>query len=181
MCPVNLFELRILYFIQDNLRNGLFDYFFVFLSKLGNAGIIWILISFYFISKKENRTLGIMMIIALIGSFVVSNLLLKNYFARPRPYVNSSIELLINKNNEYSFPSGHTSSSFAVAMMIYYFKKDIGKWAFVLASLIAFSRLYLFRHYPTDIIGGIAIGILIADFIYYIYDKFINRKNSNQS
>ncbi|MDM8533629.1 phosphatase PAP2 family protein [Clostridiaceae bacterium HSG29] len=178
MCPVNLFELRILYFIQENLRNGLFDYFFVFLSKLGNVGIIWILISLYFIIKKENRTLGIMMIFALIGSYLVSNLMLKNYFARPRPYVNRSIELLISKNNEYSFPSGHTSSSFAVAMMIYYFKKDIGKWAFILASLIAFSRLYLFMHYPTDVIGGIAIGILIADLIYYIYEKIRAKKTT---
>jgi len=178
MCPVNLFELRILYFIQDNLKNELFDYFFVALSKLGNAGFIWILISLYFISKKENRTLGIMMIVALIGNYIISNLLLKNFIARPRPYMNSSIELLINKSNKYSFPSGHTSSSFAVAMMIYYFKKDIGKWAFVLASLTAFSRLYLFMHYPTDIIGGIAIGILIADLIYYIYDKFIIKKTT---
>ena len=178
MCPRYLFEMRVLNFIQDNIRNSFFDSIFVFITKLGDYGLIWILLALYFIFYKKNVTIGIMIFIALLSSAVVTNFWLKELIARPRPYTMQRIDLLIKKSNEFSFPSGHTSSSFAVAMIIYHFKKDFGKWMLVLAGLIGFSRVYIFFHYPTDIIGGLAIGILLADGIYYIYTKiYLNKKN----
>jgi undecaprenyl-diphosphatase len=180
VCPRYLFEMKILNFTQDNLTNTVLDYFFVFLTKLGNFGIIWIIIAIYFMIKKENRTLGIMIIFAFLGSLLITNLFLKNLIARPRPYTMQTINLLIDRSNDFSFPSGHTSLSFAVAMMIYHFKKDIGKYAFILATLIAFSRLYLFMHYPTDVIAGVAIGILVADGIYFVYVKLKKKKEEKK-
>ena len=87
---------------------------------------------------------------------------------------------------------GHTLSSFAAAMIIFAANKRWGIPAFILASLIAFSRMYLFVHYPTDIIAGILIGLFSAYITLLIFKKFgwikntqknhnINKKLNNQN
>lgn len=103
--------------------------------------------------------------------WIVCNGLLKNLVARTRPCdVNTAIQLLISHPTDYSFPSGHTAASFtAVAALYFSGDKKIWKAAIVLGTLIAFSRMYLYVHYPTDILGGALIGI---------FSGFVGAKNS---
>ena len=123
---------------------------------------------------------------ALIIDLLLCNVLLKNLVARTRPYdVNTGIQLLVAKLRDYSFPSGHTAASFASATALYFAgEKKLWKPALVLACLIAVSRLYLYVHYPTDVLGGVVIGI-IAGYLGYrlvkvLEDKFSRMKNGGE-
>lgn len=168
-------EMAILYTIQ-NMRTEFLDIAMVLISRLGNHGIIWIIIGLVMICFKKYRKSGIAVIIALIFCLIFGNGVLKNIVGRHRPcWVDDSVKLLIDIPKDYSFPSGHTFSSFAAAISITYFHKREGIVAFILAVLISFSRLYLFVHYPSDILGGIALGSVAAlsgiTFVNRIYKK----------
>jgi len=153
----------ILDFIKDNMRFDFFDIIMPVISALGNAGIIWIITAIIFICIKKYRAIGITLGIALILCGLIGNLGLKPLIARIRPYdVNPDIVLLIPKPKDYSFPSGHTMASFASATAMFLYNKKFGICALILGSAIAFSRLYLYVHYPTDILGGIVFGIIIG-------------------
>ena len=102
------------------------------------------------------------MLAALILDLILCNGILKNLFHRVRPYdIRTSIELLVKRPLDYSFPSGHTAASFAAVVALSFAgEKRAWKAALVLACLIAFSRMYLYVHYPTDVLGGVLVGIL---------------------
>ena len=168
--------MQVLDFIQHNLRNDFLDIIMPIITYFGSGGIIWILAAFIFISIKKYRLIGISMIIALILSVLIGNVILKPLIARIRPFeVNTAIELLIGPPSDYSFPSGHTLSSFAVATTIFCINKRFGIIAVIMACLIAFSRLYLYVHYPSDVFGGLIIGVSIGLLTYSII-KRLNEK-----
>ena len=151
------------------------------ITSVGNGGIIWILIALIFIAVKKYRIAGISMLAALLINLLISNVILKQLIARVRPCdINTAVELLIPRPTDYSFPSGHTSSSFAAAIIIFCRNKRIGIFALVLASVLAFSRLYLYVHYPSDVIAGIIIGItaglVTRILVIKIADKINNKK-----
>ena len=155
-------EMSILYAIQS-LRTEFLDVAMVFISRLGNSGKIWIIIGLIMVCFRKYRKAGLAIIIALIFCLVTGNGVLKNVIGRSRPcWIDDGVKLLINTPKDYSFPSGHTFSSFAAAISIIYFHKREGIIAIILAVLIAFSRLYLFVHYPSDILGGIILGSVAA-------------------
>ena len=156
------FELAILDAIQT-VRFGLLDKIMVAVTTIGNGGAVWIIIGLAMLFFKKYRRLGITVLLGLVFGLVIGNLTLKNLVARPRPCaVNTAVELLIPFPSEYSFPSGHTLSSFIAATCIFLKSKKLGIWAYILASFIAFSRLYVYVHFPTDILGGVLLGIAIA-------------------
>lgn len=150
-------------FIQKHIHNPFLDRIIPFITSLGNLGLIWIIICIVLIASKKYRKAGIIAIYSLIITTVLGEFLLKNLVARQRPFINiPNINLLINEPTSYSFPSGHTGSSFAAAFT---FIKMIDNKILViplvlLACGIAFSRLYLIVHYPTDILGGIILGLI---------------------
>ena len=116
------------------------------------------------------------MAVALILGFIIGNIVLKNVIGRIRPYdVNTDFALLIHTLKDYSFPSGHTLCSFEGAVCIFTHNKKWGVSALFLASLIAFSRLYLYVHYPTDVLAGIILGTLFAFAGTLFADKFFER------
>ena len=157
------FDFAVLNFIYDNCRNGFLDMLMPIISKLGNAGIVWIILTIALLISSKYRTAGFALLFALILDVTVCNIILKPLVARIRPCdVNKAIELLIACPNDYSFPSGHTASSFAAVSSLYFSQNWLFKPALVLAILISFSRLYLYVHYPTDIFAGIILGIIVG-------------------
>lgn len=151
----------------------------IYISKIGNNGFIWILCGLFMICFKKYRKCGFAVILSLILCLILGNGVLKNLIARERPcWIDETIDFLIKIPRDYSFPSGHTLSSFASAFSIFFFHKKKGIYALILASLIGFSRLYLFVHFPSDILGGIIIGVIISLFSKYIIDK-IYKKNEH--
>ncbi len=170
------FEFDVLHMIQC-LRNETLDAVMTFISFIGNNGAIWIVIGLVMTAFGKYRKCGISILIALIFCLVAGNGILKNLIARERPcWIDESVKLIIAVPRDFSFPSGHTFSSFAGASCILYFHKKEGVFALILAILIAFSRLYLFVHFPSDILGGIALGLIASAFGIYLTKK-IYKKN----
>lgn len=170
-------DMQILNLIQ-NIRNNILDQIMIFITHLGSAGITWIILTMILLIYPKTRKIGIILTIALLLDVLLCNILLKNLVARERPFsVNTSIELIINAPTDYSFPSGHTSASFAVVSVLYLVKHPLWKPSFILAVLIAFSRMYLYVHYPTDIIGGMICGMICGYLGLKIYQRYRTTKN----
>lgn len=154
-------EIHILDWIQG-LHSPAGDMFWSMVTRLGNAGIIWILLAAVLLIIPGTRKSGVILAVALCVDLLLCNQVLKPAFARVRPFdVNTTVRLLIPRPGDYSFPSGHTAASFTAAAALFFAgEKKLWKPALVLAALIAFSRLYLYVHYPTDILGGMAVGVI---------------------
>lgn len=173
---MNRFELSILDFIRENLTNPFLDTVMPFITRFGDGGVFWIVLSVLLIIFKRTRRMGVCMGLSLLIGFITGNLLLKNIIARIRPYdINTEIEILVKHLSDYSFPSGHTLASFEAATAITLNNKKWGVFALILAFLIALSRLYLYVHYPSDVIFGAVLGVAIAFLAKYIIDKADNR------
>ena len=170
------FDVNILEFIRENTSSPFLDSIMPIITAIGNGGILYIILSIVLIAFKKTRRYGIMMGTALLFGFIFGNLMLKNIIARPRPF-NTGYELLINAPKDYSFPSGHTMASFEMATVVFYMNRKIGCLAIVVASLVAFSRLYLNVHYPTDVLGGCFLGIFFGFCAIKLY-KIIENKYS---
>ena len=161
-------EESILLGIQSDLRNEWLTPVFIFITRLGNGGFIWILGSILLLAPKKTRKIGVMALAALVGSVLIDNVILKNVVARTRPYeVIGGLTSLIGIQKDFSFPSGHTGSSFAVAVVMF---RGLPK-KFGVPALIGFSRLYVGVHYPSDVLGGALIGTGIALFVGWIGSK----------
>lgn len=154
-------ELEILNMIQK-IHHPILDSIMTGITKLGDAGIIWIVLTAIFLILPKTRKTGWYLLFALVVDAVLCNVILKPLVARVRPYdINTTVTLLVQPLKDYSFPSGHTAASFASVTALYIAgNRKLWKAALVLAVLIAVSRLYLYVHYPTDVLGGIVIGIL---------------------
>lgn len=175
MNPLSMAELGILDWIAAHCHNGVLDEVIPFITSLGNAGIFWIALGMLILLfHRGERSTGCQVLLALLFSLVVCNLLLKNFVDRVRPCdLNTAVELLVPRPWDSSFPSGHTSASFA-AVMVLILRRWWGRWgALVLAILIAFSRLYLYVHFPTDVLGGLAVGVFCGWLAVAIWKRWI--------
>lgn len=164
---------QILLFIQEHVRNAVCDVFFKGITHLGDAGIFWILLTIVLLCFGQTRKAGIYSACALVLSLIVNNLILKNLINRVRPYeVVEGLQCIVAPAHDASFPSGHTGASFASAVAIYrQIPKKFAVFFIVLASLIAFSRLYVGIHYPTDVLGGLVTGIGIGLLVNVVGDR----------
>lgn len=173
-------ELAILEFIQS-IRFPLLDAFFVMYTHLGDLAQIWFFIMIVTALKKETRPIALMAFIALIVEVLTVDISLKPIFMRARPFETYPHDILIGIPHGSSFPSGHSGSSFAVAG-VYLFTKHRMRFIILgLATLMAFSRLYLFVHYPSDVLVGAAIGLLIARIIVKFGEKPLKNMLQNQT
>ena len=165
MTAINAFDYNILSWIQDGLRSAAATPIVTFITHLGDKGILWILLTIALICFRKTRKMGMACLISMVIGLVVTNLVIKNWAARPRPYdFFEDLTLIIERQHDFSFPSGHSTNSFACAWVIFRMaKKRYGVPALILAILIALSRLYVGVHYPTDVLAGMAIGILSAE------------------
>ncbi len=175
---LNLIEIGILDWIQDVFRCAFLDWFFPLVTKLGDHGLFWILIAVLLLCFKKTRATGCMMGVALLCGLVVGNMTMKPLFARIRPYeanVTGEVDLLVERLADYSFPSGHTLASVEGAVVLMIRDRRLGIPALVIAVLVALSRLYLYVHYPTDVLAGAVLGTLFAFFGVWVV-KFVWKK-----
>lgn len=162
------FDLPILDWIAAHLWCPFLDAVMPVITVLGNGGIFWIALSVVLMLIPKYRKAGFSMGAALLMGLLLCNLTLKPLVARIRPYdyqlehFHVTIQLLISTPHDYSFPSGHTIASFEAATALLLHHKKLGIPAMVIAALVAFSRLYLYVHYPTDVIASILLGVGLA-------------------
>ena len=168
------FDLPILDWIQANMTNPVLDFLMPIITLLGDAGIFWIVCASILALTKKYRRIGFGMAFALMMGLVVCNMILKPGVGRIRPYdfqmqeFGKEIILLIDKQHDFSFPSGHTIASFEACTVLLLGNKKLGIPATILAILIAFSRLYLYVHYPTDVIASVILGTIFGIIGYLI-------------
>ncbi len=174
------FDLAILFFIRDNLFCPFFDIFMPIITRLGDSGIVPIILALILALIPKTRKTGLSVGVAIILGFLVGNIFLKNAVGRIRPYEYLGLtDLLVGHLSDFSFPSGHTLVCFETATVIFIRERKIfGIPALILASLVAFSRLYLFVHFPTDVIAGVILGCLFGYIGVKITDRILPDKNS---
>lgn len=158
---MNEIELSVLDFIKDHISSAAGDVVIPIITALGSGGILWIALTLVMLCIPKMRKYGLVVLVSLVLEAVACNLVLKPWVARSRPFdVNTAVELLVKRPRDYSFPSGHTGASFAVAAALYFSRHKSWIPVTILAILIGFSRLYLYVHYPTDVLVGALLGIL---------------------
>lgn len=171
-------DVSILNFIREFLSCKVLDVIFSFITSLGDNGIIWLCCAAVLLFFKKYRRYGIVLLIALAIELLICNGILKNVFSRTRPYdFVQGIDLIIKKPGNFSFPSGHTMSSAVAATVLTMTNKKFGYFAIPLATLIAFSRLYLYVHYPSDVIAAAILGILLGIVVFKLQEKIKIRRN----
>ncbi len=168
----------ILLWIQETVRNPILNPVFTFITHLGDAGMIWVLMTGVFLVFPKTRKIGVCCFFALLTMYIVNNLIIKNAVARIRPYdVMEELEILVKRQVDFSFPSGHTSAGVAATFVICRMVKTKKYWipVILLAVLIGLSRLYVGVHYPTDVLGGAILGLLYGEAGYRIGCLVSNR------
>ena len=168
-------DFSILYWIQDHIVCEALTPIMNAITTSGNGGIIWIILCVILICFKKTRWIGIAAAISLALVGILNNEIIKPIVERPRPFLQQEMELLIAAPGGFSFPSGHTSSSFAVATAVFLKNKKIGIPALMFAALVGFSRLYFFVHFPSDVFAGMLEGIFVAIAVTFAIDKLRNR------
>lgn len=152
-------------FINHLPHSPFLNNFFGILSGVGYAGIIWMCIGlalFAWEEMKERRSL-MAQLIALTGSFLLVDIAMKNLFQRLRPQFRlPTTVVVLDPSSSFSFPSGHATTAFAMAYVLSRYHPKWKAYYYILALLIAFSRIYLGKHYPSDIIVGMMVGTAIG-------------------
>lgn len=170
----------ILLLIQEIIRNDILTPIMIFITSLGDAGFIWILLLILLLFLPKYRKVGITGLIALALGFLITNVILKTNVARIRPYeILEGLEYLGKMPHDYSFPSGHATCSIAAGVVLLKkMPRKFGIPCMVLAVLICLSRLYVGVHYPSDVLGGVLVGFIGAVAAIALMD--FSKQNQNK-
>ncbi len=169
-------EFYLLDYIQYEIRTDFLDKVMVAVSFLGKASMIWLLITAVCLIFKKTRPVGISLACDIVFNFIAGNLIIKNIVHRVRPcQLNKTVELLTSVPFDASFPSGHTMFAFGAATIIFMYNKWYGTAAFIFAFLMGFSRVYLYVHFPTDVMFGAVFGVVFALIAYKAQKSFFIR------
>ena len=166
---------QLLLWLREVVCHPVLDDVMKFVSKLGDHGMIWIVIGVLFLlmgfRKKVWFRNGLLVLFSLLADLILCNKMLKPLFDRTRPYYVLDYEPMIPPVGDASFPSGHTAVSFAAATAIYAINKKWGIAAYAFAVLMGFSRLYLGVHFPLDVFGGALVGTVAAKLVLFLAKK----------
>ena len=138
------------------------DHVFVFLSRIGTAGLVWIVIGLVVAVVRRRPDIAVL-VLAADGVAQLLAQLLKRATNIERPSVTyPQPEPLVPTPTDLSFPSGHAASSFACVMILAFAVPRLAIPLYLLAAGIAWSRVYVGVHYPLDIAAGALLGIAVA-------------------
>lgn len=193
-----------LIYIQEHIRTDFLNPFMTALTHTGDKGILFIALCVILLLIPRTRRVGFIAAVSIAIESILNNLLIKNIVARTRPYDEiEGLKILVGRQMDYSFPSGHTGAAFAVAGAIVVVAllglpviEESGKiqrskmtlaynlcatFMLIYAVLLAFSRLYVGVHYPTDVLGGILLGIATSAMAYLIYQVLIKKHHERKT
>ena len=157
------YDMALLDFIYSQTKSDFLDKIIPVITKLGNNGYIWIAIALFMLCIAKYRYYGGVLAMSLVINVIICNVLLKPLVGRIRPCdINQAIVLLIPRPIDFSFPSGHTTAAFTAATILFFMNKKLGIVVYAFSTLLAFSRLYLYVHYPSDIVCGAILGVLFG-------------------
>lgn len=166
---------QIVWWVQEHAVRQWLNGPMMFVSKLGNAGWFWILLGILLllwgIKNRQFARYGLTLLLCLGTTALVCNVILKPMVGRIRPYDLLGFSILVPPLADFSFPSGHTSASFAAATAIYAMNRKWGIAAYIFAVLMGVSRLYLGVHFPTDVLAGGIIGFVMAKLTLWALGK----------
>ena len=169
---IQSFDTSVLEFIQNTFICSFLDPIMAFFSYMGEMGLFWIAVGIVFVIFKKTRSMGVMMLVAMLAGFLIGEIGIKNIVNRPRPFMlNADYVLNIGIPSGSSFPSGHSCSSLAAETVMLIKDKRFGIPALVLALLIVFSRLYNYVYYPSDVICGMLLGVICAVVVVLVFKK----------
>lgn len=173
MADLNFFDAGVMDFVQRHLHNAVTDALFPMVTYLGELGAVWVILAVVLLFFAKTKRCGGLMLLSMLAAFLVGEVFLKNVVDRPRPFQTypGAVQLLIQEPASWSFPSGHSAASFAAATVVFAYFRRWGAAALGLAALIAFSRVFLFVHYPTDVLAGAALGALCALGVLAVFHK----------
>ena len=179
------FDLPILDWIQMHLQSEFLDTLMPIITMFGDGGIFWIACAVILLLIPKTRRIGLGMGFALAMGLLICNMTMKPLIARIRPYdlqetLGVTIKLLIDAQHDFSFPSGHTIASFEACTVLLLGNRKLGIPATLLAILIAFSRLYLYVHYPTDVITSVILGTLFGIIGWWLSNKVLTPKQKGK-
>lgn len=180
---VNTIDNTMLKFVENNMHTLILDKLMIFITTLGNGGLVWVSVCAFLILNRKYRKIGIIALASLGLSAFLGEVIIKNIVERVRPTADiMAVASLVVKPLSYSFPSGHSASAFAVAGVLSYYFKKYSVCFYTMAVLIAFSRIYLYVHYPSDVAGGIILGLLCSRLAIFVANKikFSNRGILNE-
>lgn len=171
----------ILLLLQEHLRGGLLDGPLKLLTTLGNAGILWIVLSIVMLFFPKLRKAGVLALVAMAICYICNDMIIKNLVERPRPFLAiPELWTMVEKPSSWSFPSGHTCSSFAAAGI--WCRTVEQRWirvgAVVLAALMGFSRMFVGVHYPSDVLVGMCVGLVGSQLIYLAWKTWFCREQN---
>lgn len=162
MEAIQAFDISILYWIANHLRSDLLTPVMTFLTHLCDHGEIWLTLALLLLLRPDTRRCGLAMLLSMVLGAILGNSILKNLIARPRPFITYPDLIPLVQIGGYSCPSGHTLASFTASTAIFCFYRKTGIAALLLATLIGFTRLYVGVHYPTDVLFGAVLGLLLG-------------------
>ena len=176
METINNIDFAILDALQK-IHNTILDFIMQLFTTSGDNGYIWIALCVLLLCIPKTRKIGFYAALTLLVEFILNDMVLKEMIARERPFIQrTGIDTIIKQPSGYSFPSGHSASSFATATAVFLHNKKIGIPCLIAAGIIAFSRLYFYVHFPSDVLIGSLFGIAIAIGIHKLLDYIIKKR-----